>query len=268
MQQLRLHPGLPDGRWATVRELCGHDEKLITGPAAGSAAVATTDLLDRLLVETPGSSVGPGRAWDLALCDRDRLLAGLYTTYFGDRIEGTSICSECGEGRDVAFSLAALIESLEPAAGNGVVGPDDQCRFTLSDGRRFRLPTAKDQRRVAGLEPQEARQRLLDRCLVDGSPDDIGGIEEAMEVVGPVLSLDLPRQCPECEEQQTVHFDIANYLLTALATEKKLLLREVHALAFAYHWRLDEILGLPRSERRTFVRLIESDLAGAREALA
>ena len=77
MFQIQLRPGLPGGRWACLRSLCGHDEALIDGTSPWEATV----FLDRLLVETPGTSVGPGRAWDLALSDRDRLLATIYMQF-------------------------------------------------------------------------------------------------------------------------------------------------------------------------------------------
>ncbi|NJK33071.1 MAG: hypothetical protein HC927_12045, partial [Deltaproteobacteria bacterium] len=51
MLQVHLDPGIPDGRWAVVRDPCGHDEQLLD-PGAG-AALAATELLDRLLVAVP-----------------------------------------------------------------------------------------------------------------------------------------------------------------------------------------------------------------------
>src|SRR5690606_11469948 len=101
---VRLEPGLPGGRFACIRALHGHDEQLV-----GGGAMAATELLDRLLVEVPGTSVKPGRAWELAICDRDRLLAAVYAAAFGDRIESEIPCTECDEGAEINFSLSALV---------------------------------------------------------------------------------------------------------------------------------------------------------------
>jgi hypothetical protein len=65
--------------------------------------------------------------------------------------------------------------------------------------------------------------------------------------------------CPECENVQTVQFDIQSYLLGALTGERSRLLAEVHRIARAYSWSLDEILALKRSDRRRLVELIEND---------
>lgn len=257
MLDVRLRPGLPDCRWARLRELSGHDEASVdatTGP------VAATELIERLLVESPGPVLGRGRVWDLTVADRDRLVAELYRHCYGDRIEGRSRCRGCGEGFEVAFSLRELAAGLEPGDAEGVEGPDDEGVYTLADGTRFRLPTPADERAVSGLEPAAARAELLGRCRIDESPEaSAERLEAAMERLGPVLVLDLPAACPHCDAEQTVRFDVQAQLLGALAAERPWLIREVHRLALAYGWSRSEILGLSRDERRTHVRLIEAD---------
>ncbi|MEE8523594.1 MAG: hypothetical protein V3T72_06650 [Thermoanaerobaculia bacterium] len=263
MDQVRLQPGLPGGRWACLRGLCGHDEAAVDGTSDLAAAA----LLERLLVEAPGTTVSPATVWELTVCDRDRLLAAVYRRHFGDRIEGDLTCRGCGERFEATFSLAELLASLEADAGrsetgNGhrVTGPDEDGVYRLADAGRFRLPTLGDQRRAAGLDPAAARRMLLERCVVEGDPSAAADdLDAAMAAVGPVVDLDLDAACSECDEEQSVRFDIRSYLLAALAREKRWLIREVHYLATAYGWSLDEILGLPRDDRRAFVRLIEAE---------
>lgn len=256
MLQIQLRPGLPGGRWACVRSLFGHDEALIDGTSPLEATV----LLDRLLVETPGTSVGPGRAWDLAISDRDRLLATIYMQCFGDRIESCVPCRDCDRAFDLSFSLRGLIDNLYNREGLSTTGPDEQGIYTLADGRRFRLPTAADQRNVLGLEAEPAITALLERCVVEGDPGaDPETLQAAMDEVGPILDVDFEVTCPECGTGQGVRFDIQTYLLRALAHEKLFLTREVHRIATVYGWGLQEILNLPRDDRRTYVRLIEAD---------
>ncbi len=79
-----------------------------------------------------------------------------------------------------------------------------------------------------------------------------------MAEVGPILDLDLEATCPECGARQAIHFDICAHLLGALASERLWLAHEVHTIASAYGWSLAEILGLPREDRRVYVRLIEA----------
>jgi len=259
MLELQLKPGLPNGRRARLRELCGHDESLVRGT---SSAVAVT-LLDRLLVAGPGAVVPPGSAGDLPICDRDRLLAAVYRATFGDRIDTRSACGHCGEPFDLQFSLAALQDSLEgePLAE----GPDEAGHYRLGDGRVFRLPTWRDEHAIAGLDPVAAQRTLAARCLVSGDPDaDPAPLLAALERQAPVLDLELGAHCPHCDRDGAVHFDLQSFLLAALAREGQWLAREVHRIAVTYHWSHREILDLPRSQRQLHVSLIEADIAARR----
>jgi hypothetical protein len=150
MLQIQLSPGLPGGRWAYLRPLCGHDEVWIND-ASRIEAVA---FLDRLLVEAPGTTVGSGKAEALAICDCDRLYAALYLSYFGEQIEGIATCRECGEPFEISLSLPELMADLEAGAAVNATRPDEAGIYTLLDNRQFRLPTAGDQQSVTGLQPE------------------------------------------------------------------------------------------------------------------
>jgi hypothetical protein len=261
MLHVRLNPGLPGGKWARLRPLCGHDEMLING--AGSVEVIA--FLDRLLSDAPGTTVGPGKGADLAVCDCDRLCAAIYLEYFGERVVGTAACRDCHEPFEMDFPLPSLLESLAARRPAKASGPDDQGIFTLADGRRFRLPTIGQQCRVIGLDPDDAAAALLKLCLVEGDPAyDTHTLEAAMEEVGGLLDLDLDAACPQCGARQAVRFDIQSYLVRTLAYERQFLHHEVHCIATAYGWACQEILGLTREDRRAFVRLIQSDRAARR----
>ncbi len=260
MLQVTLHPGLPNGPWACLRPLCGHDEAAIHD----ADDLEATRLLDRLLVEAPGTTVGPGAAWSLTISDRDRLLVALYRHHYGDRVEGAVRCGGCGEAFDLTLGVDELSGRLEDTDTRLATGPDGEGAYLMPDGRRFRLPTPEDQRRVLGLEPGAAAETLLRRCLLEGDvAADRGTLEAAMEAVGPVLDVDLVASCPECGAEQTVRFDIRVHLMGALASERRWLAREVHSIATAYGWSLEEILALMREDRRAYVQLIEADRTAA-----
>lgn len=268
MLRVDLDPGLPGGRWACVRGLTGHDEQAL---ATGVGALAATELLDRLLVAQPGTTIQTGDAWRLAICDRDRLLAALYVLHFGDHIESHVRCTACSEGIEVSFSLAGLVASLTGQRDLGeLTGPDEHGYFRLADAPRFRLPTSGDQRAVIGLAPEQARLALLRRCLADdesGASKTLGDhdpaalerIEQAMASAGPILDHPLDIACHACGAGQTLRFDIETFLLRALEHERRYLIREIHYLARGYGWSLSEILGLTRDDRRRFVELIAAE---------
>jgi hypothetical protein len=263
MLHIRLNPGLPGGRWARLRPLCGHDEALVDR----TGHVDVIAFLDRLLAHEPGTTVGPGRAADLAVCDCDRLCASIYLDCFGERVDARATCGDCREPFDLSFSLRDLIEDLDRRRPSEAVGPDDEGVFTSADGRRFRLPTAGEQRLVKGLDTDAAVAALLRQCVVEGEPTiDPQTIEATMDQVGALLDLDLDAVCPHCDLRQTVRFDIQSYLFRALGHERQFLNYEVHSIAMAYGWGYEEILSLHREDRRTYVRLIQSDRGARRRA--
>ena len=262
MLEVMLNPGLSDGgRWACLRPLCGKDEAVIDD----CSDLEANRLLDRLLVQAPGTRVGPGTVCKLAVADRDRLLAALYRHHYGERVEGSLECRSCGASFDMTFELAQLTSNMDRSDGSLATGPDSEGLYTLPDGRRFRLPTSEDQRSVVGLQPETAATTLLERCVVEGHPaTDRESLEAAMAAVGATLDIDLDAKCPRCGAEHQVRFDIRAHLLGALALEKTWLVHEVHMIATAYGWNLAEILGLSRESRRAYVRLIEADRASRR----
>jgi hypothetical protein len=256
MLQIKLKPGLKGGRWAYLRPLCGHDEAFVNGMSSIEAA----RFLDRLLVSTPGTTISSGKTRELAVCDCDRLFAAIYLNYFGEDVESTVTCQSCEQPFELSFSLYELIASLDNVAATQATGPDDNGIYTLPDGRRFRLPVVGDRDSLIGLDPEEAMTTLLKHCVVEGDPMlDLKSLQLAMEEVGAVLDQDLDASCPHCGASQTMQFDIQTYVLQVLAFEQRFLHREVHRIAVTYGWSYQEILGLPRDDRRTFVRLIEAE---------
>jgi hypothetical protein len=238
------------GGWACLREVAGHDEEWIEGRTTATAI----ELVDRLLVDAPGA-LRPGDAATLTAADRDTVLAAIYATAFGPRIEGTRACVECAASYDLAFELTVLVESVRRQRGSLEVVDGI---YRLPAGARFRLPTGADEVAVAELAPADAERVLLERCLVEGDARRDGAqVVAAMAHVAPTLGLDLDATCPECSAHQALHFDVQEYLLGKLAIERPRLVDDVHVLASAYGWGYDEILSLRRSARRAHVALLD-----------
>jgi hypothetical protein len=256
LYEVALSPGAGGPRRAYVRELCGRDEL----DADLKTPTGATRFAANLLVETPGAAVTPADTWVLTLSDRDSILAAVYSSSFGDDVESVVTCQACGKAFEVRFSLEALVTSVRSRTDQEIQGPDADGIYALRDGTRFRLPTADDERAVAGMDPARAVAELLVRCTIDGqASENLEALQAAMEQVGPILTLDVPVPCALCAVEQSVHFDLPSYLDSALRKERPLLAREVHRLASAYHWSLSEILGIPRSQRRMFVGLAEAE---------
>jgi hypothetical protein len=255
MRDVPLRPGIPHGKWARLRPLCGRDEILVDA----SGFVDRLAFIDGLLMEASGTTVKPGGVRELALCDCDRLCASIYLDCFGEFIEGRLTCNRCREYCEMKFSLVDLMRNMMDPIGE-TDGPDERGTFTSPSGRHFRLPTARDHEETAGLGAVAAIASLRARCIVDGDPSDVPqDLETSMEQVGPTLDRDLDAVCPQCGATQAVRFDIQSYLFRALGYERQFLLYEIHRIAAAYGWTYEETLGLTREDRRKLVRLIESD---------
>lgn len=257
---------LPGG-WVDLRAITGRDENQIAEADTSGTLIGALTLIDRLLVGRDGALIQPGEAARLTSAARDRLLCAIYQQIYGETILSSPACSACGEKFDLSFSLKDVLAQFPvmPVPPDGV--------YALPDGTAFRLPTGQDELAALGLSAAAARQRLMSACLsVHGRSVDaaslpspaVEAIEAAMEAAAPLINLDLVAVCPECAAQQKIRFDIGAYLLGRLRADHARLTSEIHALALAYHWGLDEILSLSRAERGRFLALIEADAHRAR----
>ena len=240
---------------ARVRELTGRDEFAVLG----ASTVHAIQLISSLLSDQRGD-LGQLRATDLVAADRDLVLAAVYERAFGDRIESTLTCTRCAQPFDIYFSLRRLIESTHAENGGRPWKSLSDGGFETSDGVFVRLPTGKDELELTGLAAPEVESRLLQRCLSESSWQKTDAEFEALlEQVAPLLHLVLIARCVECNHAHEVQFDIQSYVLGAILAERRRLLFEIHRLARAYSWTLDEILSLRRSDRRQMVELIENE---------
>jgi hypothetical protein len=230
-----------------VRELNGKDEQAVESTGTADAL----RLIGALLIE----DVDP---MTLAGADRDRILAAIYLGIFGSRVASTVHCARCGSLFDLNFRLDELAQALdrskEPtsSATKGV--------FRAETGFCFRLPTAAEELEAAGRAGESAEQWLAEQCVVEAAAmPTVAELERAMEDAAPTIDLELDAGCPECGTHQAVRFDVQSFLLTAIRQGRPRLGRDVHRIASTYHWTREEILVVPRSERRELADLIESE---------
>jgi len=244
-------------RVAWLRRLNGHDEEAVDGTGTADALA----LLDRVLVDAQGEP-DPGAVVQMPAADRDLLLAAVYVDTYGPGIASTVTCRRCGEPFDVRFSLPDMVRAVddERAITDAAERSDPPGLVRTSDGRVFRVPTGVDELGVAGLDADAAVSTLLQRCAVEGDPTaDPERVERAMRQLAPLLDREIEIGCPECGASQQVRFELQGYLLRALLQERAVRTREIHRLALAYGWRLDEILSLPRRTRQRYAALVEAE---------
>ena len=66
--------------------------------------------------------------------------------------------------------------------------------------------------------------------------------------------------CPACGGAFTTVFDTAGYLFQELQAATRHLDREVHLLAYHYHWSPSEILALSPRRRHRYLALLHKEL--------
>lgn len=241
-------PSLPPVRFL-LRRLDGRTEAAI---APGQPAMMSR-LLAGLVTTREGGQVAVAR---LATAVHDRLLACLYLAELGSAVACRAVCGQCGRAFEFSFPLATLTARQDEAAA--AIGPPAADGYWSGPGGvRLRPPTLAD----GDCESVEA---LLAR-IADGpvAADQVEALSGFLEEASPLLSLDIDTACPECGEAQRVWFDLARYTLHALAGERPFLIRETHLIAARYGWSHDEIMALPRADRRAFAALIESERSAA-----
>jgi hypothetical protein len=111
---------------------------------------------------------------------------------------------------------------------------------------------------------------LLRRCvllvsedgeLVEELPASVGErLPARMAELDSQAEVNLLPTCEACGGSFSIIFDAGSYLFQELEAEAELLYREVHLLAFHYHWSPTEILNLSTRKRRRFLELLENEL--------
>lgn len=246
---------------AFLSQISGVEEKRIHGTATADLVY----LIENLIEPRGGFSVGAADIDGLTASDRDRLVAALYRNIYGDRIDATLQCRACESLFDIDFQLSLLQESLyqeQPEAS-----PDGV--YQTPQGHAFRLPTSEDEIETSGTPQTEAYAYLLEKILIDptyqsllsGSEsyrrEVIDAVESRLSRIAPIVDLELNARCPECATNQAVHFDLQSFFLERLFQDRRWLMHEIHMIANAYGWSLDNILTLSRRERKELTNLID-----------
>jgi hypothetical protein len=270
-----------DGSWhrtAWLRALCGQDEAFLTEEACSLLpALRVTALLARCLTRLgPLSPVSREAVQALAVGDREALLLHLRRLTLGERIECVLSCPkpECGEKLDLDLTVSDLL-----VAPYSHVQPWYE-RTIIEDGKayrvRFRLPNGADLEAAASLalsDVNEAANLVLQRCVEEVNVDGdttlsgsalpqavVANLSQAMADLDPQAEMVLDLTCPACGAAFCVLFDTADYLFRELSAERLALYREVHLLAFYYHWSESEIMTMTRRKRRLYLSLLAEAL--------
>jgi len=262
---------------AQLFPLTGHDEYRLAHLRDGACgAVVTTRLLAQC-VKRIGSFDPADKSLirGLLIGDRDYVIIKLRSLTFGARLDLVLQCPDpqCGALMDMTVDLDEIEFERKPVS---------QLYFKLDVGNEtearghsleVRLPNGGDQEACAALMPDEpaALEELLRRCVrgfdaevIDRefilSPRVRLEIEKKMSELAPRAEIDVETECPECRHILGTTIDVASLFLDELVGGLDSLERDVHLLAWHYHWSEDEILSMTRPRRRRYVALVQKEV--------
>jgi hypothetical protein len=273
-------------REVELAPLSGHEEELLANRESAASATFLTGLLTRCVHQIGTiSPISSDIIRSLLIADRQYLVLKLREVTFGDRVQATVQCpwDDCRKKMDIDFSLHDM-----PVRESAEKGPlytrklSPEAAFNDEHGEQyrevvFRLPNGEDQEAISQIieeDEAEAQALLLVRCirrlgsLCDPGPEVIhrlsslarAEIGRHMEEATPQVDLTLAAHCPECDREFIVPFDLQGFFLAECQTNRDFLYREVHHLAYHYHWSEHEIMALPREKRRKYVALLADEL--------
>jgi hypothetical protein len=204
---------------------------------------------------------------------------------FGDRVQATVKCPwpHCGKQVDIDFSIQDIpikesldkgpFYNMELSTKAAFKGDNDKYYKKIT----FRLPNGADQELVSPLLAENealALSMLLERCIQGIGPWKNPGkelinrlsplarmeIEKRMAAAAPYVQLDMEANCPECGREFTLPFDLHHFFFGELRTSIDLLYREVHYLAYHYHWSEGEIMEMSREKRHKYIEVLADEI--------
>jgi hypothetical protein len=249
-------------RRVRLRPLIGSEEDWLAQYPGAPSAVAVTRLLSSCVVDLDDAPVTKDLIRQFLVADRDYLILQLRRLTVGEEFQAVLTCPACNRKMDVAFSAGEIPVEARPQTSvwHTVQVPEPGGRAI-----RFRFPTGGDQEAVLGLPNNRANETLLERCVPNEggrplTPQEQQVVVDAMEELAPQVNPELDLRCPECSDSFVVPFDSTAFFLDEMRVGSSRLLREVHALAFYYHWSETDILRLQRDRRRTYLSLLSEAL--------
>ncbi len=262
----------------TLSPLSGTEEKLIAQRGRILPAALVTTLLSHCIRRIGTiDNVSQDNVRQLLVGDRQFLLLKLREITFGKEIRMVINCSwpDCGKRIDIDFSSENIpVTRSKRTQRFYEIALSEQAGSAMVT---FRLPNGEDQEQLTPLvEKNEplAQNRLLARCIQSVgsislpevkdietlSPMAKTEIEQEMDRLAPKISLTMEAVCPECKREFSSGFDLQEFILGELHTHLDLLFKEVHYLAYHYHWSEKEILGMTRENRRRYIGILSDEM--------
>lgn len=272
-----------------ITALSGREEELLFSMAKRGAATQVSAILGCCVKRIGNISPVPlDIIRRLLVGDRQYLMLKLRELTFGARIQATVSCPwpNCDSRVDIDFNISDIpIKEMEHVLAvyhydfaQGLSKASDTLPIW------FRLPNGSDQEVLSSqlIENEAAAlTHLLWRCIQRigecENPDmeQIRGlssplrarIEQKMQSLAPDVELTMEAECPECHRNFTIPFDLQEFFFGELNTSRELLRREIHYLAYHYHWSEQDILSMSKDRRREYIEILAEEIERMNEGV-
>ncbi len=281
---------LPGGYWDSsgvlhrefeLAMLTGREEELLVQSRRRETASLVSTVLSRGVRRLGNiSPVTETIAAELLVADRQYLLLKLRQFTFGEVVRADVFCpwADCGKRVSLAFRIGELpVQEAAARAPRYSFRLSAQASEGLETEVTFRLPNGTDQEAVSPvLEENEAEAlsmllgRTIERIDTVSCPGRDrattlsalarGEIESEMERLAPRIECHIETACSECGRSFGVPFDVQRFFFGELRTDSELLYRQVHYLAYHYHWSEQEIMAMPRDKRQRYIELLADEI--------
>jgi hypothetical protein len=236
------------------------DAQLLTIWERGLALGPTERALLTLGVADPSLDAAAVRNWSVGR--RDARLFELRAATFGAAMRCCVTCPRCCE--DSEFDLDMRELCAVERGGDIVIREFDDCHICA------RMPTSEDLCAIEHIGNMQAAEALLwERCVEirdqAGQPIAVESIDSQMRVrieamldeCDPLLDPGFQVACAECGLNWVAPCDAPHMLWLDLARSARELLAQVDALARAYGWTEEQILGLSCGRRQLYLAMVE-----------
>lgn len=258
-------------RQATIRELNGHDEQLLASSNNFYPPFKTSLLLEKV---TKFNNVPPDFdilqiIRNLPIGDRIALILHLRKITIGSILHCTIKCPHCKDNLSIDLPVDSI---LQPPKNNPqTTYTIDIEGYTLEikpiNGSDLETVTLINQNTTT---PNNLSETLLRACITSSqpilpynlSPQFQEQLGTKLSEIDPQADLTLNINCLSCKKAFKTTLDIEDFFFQEITSRYHLLEREIHWIAFHYHWSEKTILSLPTSKRKRYVELINTTLSG------
>ncbi len=257
-------------RQFTLKNLNGYDEIYISKIKDYKQPFRTTALLARLTRPTESKKIDSTETMrHLTVGDRVSLTLQIRQLLFGDLLQCVLNCPSCRQPISLDLRASELLQ--QP-----IQEPKTEYPLTIqSEGKKIHLKirpvTGADLESI--LESQGSpnfAESLIRQCVTSSDqllPEKldnniITAISSELEKLDPQADIILKFRCPSCKVSIQVPFNVEGFVFKEILMRQKQVEKEIHWLAFNYHWSEDSILSLPVARRKRYVELINLTLSG------